>query len=266
MAHGLPVFQVDAFATQPYSGNPAAVCILDAPRPADWCLHVAQEMNLSETAFLELGPEGSYSLRWFTPAVEVDLCGHATLASAHVLWEAGYLAPATEARFLTRSGTLTAQLRGDWIHLDFPATPCTPVVAPAGLEDALGAQPVAVGRTQFDLLVELASEADVRVLTPDFAALAHMPVRGVIVTAASPGQDYDFVSRFFVPAAGINEDPVTGSAHCGLGPYWQARLGKSELLGYQASARGGYVQVGCRGERVDLAGRAVTIWRGELLH
>lgn len=266
MTQGLPVFQVDAFAAQPYSGNPAAVCILDAPRPADWCLHVAQEMNLSETAFLEPTPEGHYRLRWFTPALEVDLCGHATLASAHVLWEAGYLAPTTEAQFLTRSGRLTAQLRGDWIYLDFPATPCTLVAEPAGLATALGTTPVAVGRTQFDLLVELAAEAEVRALTPNFTALAHIPVRGVIVTAASSGRDYDFVSRFFAPAAGIDEDPVTGSAHCGLGPYWQARLGKSDLLGYQASARGGYVQVSCRGARVDLAGRAVTIWRGELLH
>lgn len=260
----VPVFQADAFADRPFRGNPAAVCILPEPRPAHWMQDVAREMNLSETAFLLREGDG-YRLRWFTPAVEVDLCGHATLASAHVLWEEGRLDPESTARFYTRSGVLLAW-RGvsPWIEMDFPADPPEPAEPPPGLEEALGARPVKVARSRFDLLVEVASEADVRALAPDFKKLARIESRGVIATAPSETRDADFVSRFFAPASGVDEDPVTGSAHCCLGPYWGARLGRRQLVGYQASARGGFVRVRLAGERVVLGGRAVTVLRGVL--
>ena len=223
---------------------------------------VAREMNLSETAFLARQADG-YQLRWFTPAVEVDLCGHATLASAHALWEEGRLRPDEQARFHTRSGLLTAQRKGDWIEMDFPAKPEEPVPAPDGLIEALGASPKYVGKNAFDYIVELDSEDTLRRLRPDFTLLEKIPVRGVIVT--SRAADYDFVSRFFAPASGINEDPVTGSAHCCLGPFWRARLNKTEFVAYQASARGGVVRVRLEGDRVLLGGQAVTVLRGELL-
>jgi len=228
---------------------------------------VAREMNLSETAFLVRRADGAYDLRWFTPATEVDLCGHATLASAHVLWEDGHLAPSETARFHTRSGLLTATRAGEWIELDFPATPPAPAQPPAGLARALGAEPQWVGRTRFDLLVLLGEERAVRELRPDITALREVDARGIIVTApaADRGAGYDFVSRFFAPAVGVDEDPVTGSAHCALGPYWAERLGNGELVGYQASARGGVVRVRTQGDRVLLGGRAVTVLRGELL-
>ncbi|MFH7245362.1 MAG: PhzF family phenazine biosynthesis protein [Spirulina sp.] len=261
---GLPFVQVDAFTDQPYGGNPAAVCVLSEPQPDDWMQRVAQEMNLSETAFLL--PEGDgYRLRWFTPTVEVDLCGHATLASAHTLWSEGHLAPDQEARFYTRSGLLTAQRQGDWIELNFPADPSESIETPEGLAAALGKPPVAVVKSALGYLVELDSAATVQTLQPDFAALGQFPVHGIIVTSRGEAP-YDFVSRFFAPALGINEDPVTGSAHCALSPYWRDRLGKTSFLAYQASGRGGVLQVEDHGDRVVLRGQAVTVLRGELLH
>lgn len=257
--------QVDAFTDRPFAGNPAAVCLLPSARDAVWMQQVAREMNLAETAFL-VGRRDGFDLRWFTPAVEVDLCGHATLASAHVLWEEGHLNAKEIARFHTRSGLLTASRSGDLIWLDFPSTPPESTSPPAEIERGLGATPKFVGRTTFDYLVELDSESQVRALTPDFAALRELGVRGVIVTARSGNGSCDFVSRFFAPGAGIDEDPVTGSAHCGLAPFWAARLGRKELVGQQVSARGGIVRVKLEGERVHLGGQAVTVLRGELLH
>jgi PhzF family phenazine biosynthesis protein len=261
----IPLSQVDAFADAPFTGNPAAVCLLPEPREPAWMAAVAREMNLSETAFLVRREGGEYDLRWFTPAVEVRLCGHATLASAHVLWERGLLASSEVAKFHTKSGLLTATRPSDGlIELDFPARPSTPIPVPEGLSEALGAPVLHVGRSADDDLVELASEDAVRALSPDFARLASLPVRGVIVTARSAHVPYDFVSRFFAPAVGVNEDPVTGSAHCCLAPFWSERLGKREMLAYQASARGGVVRVAVRGDRVGLAGRAITVLEGEL--
>jgi PhzF family phenazine biosynthesis protein len=261
---GLRITQVDAFTDTAFAGNPAAVCLLQAPRDEDWMQSVAREMNLSETAFLVRTADG-YDLRWFTPSVEVALCGHATLASAHVLWEDGHLPPAQQARFHTKSGLLTGDRAGEWIELDFPAKREEPASAPAGLAEALGVTPKYVGKNQFDYLVEIDGEVAVRRLTPNHAALAALPVRGVIVTSRADSPGYDFVSRFFAPGSGVPEDPVTGSAHCALGPYWQSRLGKSDLVAYQASPRGGVVRVRVAGDRVKLGGKAVTVLRGELL-
>jgi PhzF family phenazine biosynthesis protein len=261
-----PITVVDTFTEQPFGGNPAAVCILQGPAPESWMTHVAREMNLSETAFLHRVDDG-YALRWFTPTVEVDLCGHATLASAHVLWQQGYLGPGENARFHSRSGLLTARRNGERISLDFPAMPATPAEPPEALLSALGL-PAArwIGRNQFDFLVEARDEAQVRSLTPDHMALARLPVRGVIVTSrAGETRPYDYVSRFFAPGSGIPEDPVTGSAHCALAPFWRQRLGRDELVGYQASARGGTVHTTCVGDRVLLGGHAVTVWRGVML-
>lgn len=261
---GIRIVQVDAFSARPFAGNPAAVCVLREPRPDTWLQHVAREMNLSETAFLWQREDG-YQLRWMTPAAEVDLCGHATLASAHVLWQDGHLPEAAEARFHTRSGLLTADRRGDWIELNFPAKVASPAEPPAGMLRSLGLDSAAyVGRTAFDYFVEMESEEALRSLTPDFTALRKVEARGVIVTAPSGG-DYDFVSRFFGPAVGVDEDPVTGSAHTALGPYWGEKLGKCEMTGFQASARGGVVRVRLEGERVILGGQAVTVMTGDLL-
>jgi PhzF family phenazine biosynthesis protein len=260
---GLRIVQVDAFTDTPFRGNPAAVCVVHEPASDLWMQLVAREMNLAETAFLHRRSDG-FDLRWFTPTVEVDLCGHATLASAHVLWEDGHLKPAEQARFHTRSGLLTADRQGAWIEMDFPAKREQPAPAPPGLAEALGAAPKYVGRNQFDYLVEVDSEETVRQLTPDHMAVAKLPVRGVIVTSRASTRDFDFVSRFFAPGSGIPEDPVTGSSHCALGPFWGARLGKTEMLGYQASPRGGVVRVRLEGERVLLGGQAVTVFRGEL--
>jgi PhzF family phenazine biosynthesis protein len=260
----ITVFQVDAFTDLPFRGNPAAVCLLDAPRSDAWLQDVGREMNLSETAFLVPRGDG-FDLRWFTPAVEVDLCGHATLASAHALWETGRLAPHEIARFHTRSGLLTATRRGGVIELDFPADPAIPEPPPTGLRDALGVELLAVEKGQYDYLVEVENESVLRAIVPDFALLAKLPARGVAVTSRSASPQYDFVSRFFAPAAGIDEDPVTGSAHCALAPYWGARLGKTELVAYQASARGGVLHLRLAGERVLIAGHAITVLRGELV-
>lgn len=269
MAMNPDLYQVDAFTDRPFGGNPAAVCLLPGPREAEWMQLVAREMNLSETAFVHPAEEGGWGLRWFTPAVEVELCGHATLASAHVLWETGLLAPEAPARFNTLSGLLTAERREDGeIELDFPARTAEAVEAPPGLTEALGAEPRFVGRSRYDYLLEVESEEVVRAIVPDHGRLRTLPVRGVIVTAAGDGTGkvaYDFVSRFFAPGAGVDEDPVTGSAHCTLGPYWESRLGKSAFLAWQASARGGSVRVRVAGERVKLGGQAVTVLRGCLL-
>jgi predicted PhzF superfamily epimerase YddE/YHI9 len=255
---------VDAFADRPFAGNPAAVCILPAPRDEGWMSSVAREMNLAETAFLH--PEGDgYRLRWFTPTVEVALCGHATLASAHVLWEEKHLPASQEARFQTKSGLLTARRRDGLIELDFPATPVAPAEPPPGLLEGVGASALFVGRSRFDYLVEVGSEAVVRGLQPNHTALAGLGVRGVMVTAPASTLGYDFVSRFFAPGSGIAEDPVTGSAHCSLAPYWSGKLGKQELTGYQASARGGVVRTRLQGDRVILGGKAFTMLRGEML-
>jgi PhzF family phenazine biosynthesis protein len=262
---GIRIVQVDAFTARPFAGNPAAVCVLPESAPEQWMRDVAREMNLSETAFL-VPREDGYDLRWFTPAVEVDLCGHATVAGAHVLWQDGHLAEGAQARFHTRSGLLTADRRGDWIELDFPAKIAVAAPAPRELLPALGiAEAKFVGRNAFDYLVEVESEETVRSLSPDFTALRKLPVRGVIVTARSSTPAFDFVSRFFAPGAGVDEDPVTGSAHTALGPYWAGILGRSELTAFQASARGGVVQVKVRGDRVLLGGQAVTVMVGELL-
>jgi PhzF family phenazine biosynthesis protein len=258
------IVQVDAFTDTPFAGNPAAVCVLDAPTNEQWMQQVAAEMNLSETAFLVPQTDG-YQLRWFTPAVEVDLCGHATLASAHVLWTEGHLSPDREARFHTRSGLLTANQRGNWIELNFPLQPVEASAAPPELPQALGVAAVYVGRNAVNYLVEVQSEEVLRSLQPDFDLLRRIPEQGVIVTCRSETSPYDFLSRYFAPNAGIDEDPVTGSAHCTLAPYWQERLGKSEFLAYQASARGGVLKVRCGGDRVYIGGRAVTVLRGELL-
>lgn len=260
---GLRLVQVDAFTAEPFRGNPAAVCILDRERDATWMQAVATEMNLSETAYL-LRQDDGYSLRWFTPAVEVALCGHATVASAHVLWTEGLLDDDV-ARFHTKSGLLTATRAGDWIELDFPATPDTPEpTPPAGLLEALGVtSPRYIGRNKFDYIVEVGSEEELRALDPDHARLRTLPVRGVIVT--SRGNEHDFVSRFFAPGSGVDEDPVTGSAHCCLAPFWASRLGKNEFVAYQASKRGGLLRVRLAGDRVKMSGRAVTVLRGELV-
>lgn len=262
----LDLFQVDAFTARPFAGNPAAVCLLDGPRDPQWMQDVAREMNLSETAFLHPVGDG-FALRWFTPAIEVELCGHATLASAHTLWETGVLAPDHQARFHTLSGLLTADRKGEWIELDFPARLVEKVEPPEGLAEALGAgakDPAFVGRSKYDYLLELSTEEAVRGLDPDHRRLATLPVRGVIVTARSSGEPFDFVSRFFAPGSGVDEDPVTGSAHCSLGPYWRGRLGRDEMLAHQASARGGDVRVRIEGDRVKLGGQAVTVLRGRL--
>ena len=268
----LPIVHVDAFASVPFAGNPAAVCVLPDDRDAAWMQHVAREMNLSATAFLrprgdtpgDPGGPGDYNLRWFTPIAELDLCGHATLASAHVLWETGRLAAGDAARFQTRSGRLTAVRRGDWIDLDFPATPDEPAGAPPGLVEALGASARYVGRSRLDYVVELDDEETVRALRPDFATLRAIDARGVIATSRSRTAGVDFVSRFFAPAFGIDEDPATGSAHCCLGPFWSQRLAKQTFLAHQVSARGGVLTVTLENDRVRLGGQAVTVLRGEL--
>lgn len=261
-----PIVVVDAFTDRPFSGNPAAVCLMDRPADETWMRNVAREMNLSETAFLHPEADG-WRLRWFTPTVEIDLCGHATLASAHVLWEDGHLPSEAAARFQTRSGTLTARRAGARISLDFPAKRAVASQLPDELSGALGGPVVRwSGKHAADYLIELSDEATVRSLAPDHAALARLPVRGVIVTAlGDPGRPYDFVSRFFAPGSGIAEDPVTGSSHCALAPYWVERLGKNPLVGYQASLRGGTVGVEVQGDRVVLSGNAVTVLRARLV-
>ena len=258
------IFVVDAFADEAFSGNPAAVCMLEQDRDDEWLQDIAAEMNLSETAFLMARGAGEWELRWFTPKIEVDLCGHATLASAHVLWQEIGVSFDT-LRFHTRSGWLAASRSGESIGLDFPVDPPTAVSDSGLVSETLDIEAEYVGRGRDDLLVVLKNASDVKALKPDLNKVATLEARGVIVTARSDVPRYDFISRFFSPRAGIPEDPVTGSAHCTLGPYWGKRLGKSMLRGFQASARGGVVGVQLLGERVQLLGRAITILKGRLL-
>ena len=276
----IPIYTIDAFSTEPFKGNPAAVCLLDRSHPSQWMQRVASEMNLSETAFIiprasetstgEGGPLLGFDLRWFTPTVEVPLCGHATLASAHALWETGKLAAGEEARFHTLSGWLTARRAGEWIEMDFPSIPVIEAALPAELQRALGVHPkwVGLGTDQAgndkNFLVELENEETVRRLQPDLTRLREHARTGIIVTARAATANLDFVSRYFASFAGIDEDPVTGSAHCSLAPYWAGRLGKTEMTGYQVSARGGEVRVRIGDGRVFIAGRAVTVLRGSL--
>ncbi|MGD0685478.1 MAG: PhzF family phenazine biosynthesis protein [Streptosporangiaceae bacterium] len=258
------IFQVDAFADAAFAGNPAAVCLLDRPADSRWMQRLAAEMNLAETAFVEPRGDG-WLLRWFTPVVEVALCGHATLASAHVLFETGLAGAGETVAFESASGTLTARRDGGMIVLDFPARPASEEEPPAGLLDALGVTaPVWTGRAPEDFLVVVAAEDEVTSLRPDPDKLAASTQRGAIVTAPASRAGADFVSRFFAPAVGVAEDPVTGSAHCTLGPYWSGRLGRAELTGFQASPRGGTVRVRLAADRVLLAGHAVTVLAGEL--
>ncbi len=259
-----PLHLIDAFTAEPFAGNPAGVCLLDGPQSDRWLQAVACEINQAETAFL-LRRQDGFDLRWFTPALEVDLCGHATLASAHFLWEEGHLNPREAARFHTRSGLLSATRSEEWITLDFPATPAEPCNPPPQLLGALGLADATVLRSRFDYLVVLEDPARLRALQPDLRFLAEVETRGVIVTTPSDRPDADFLSRFFAPGAGVNEDPVTGSAHCALAPYWAAALGRPALIGYQASARGGTVRVELAGDRVLLGGKAVTTVKGFLL-
>ena len=263
----VPIYTVDAFADRPFAGNPAGVCLLEAPREAEWMQSIAAEMNLSETAFVSPHPGDGFDLRWFTPAIEVDLCGHATLASAHVLWESGTLGPKDVARFHTRSGVLTAIRRGDGIELDLPAKLVEQADPAPGLIEALGVKPTFVGRNAFDYFVEVAEESEVRNARPDHGKLTGIELRGVILTSRPDRIDegIDFVSRFFAPGAGVDEDPVTGSAHCALAPYWAAKLGHTEMTGHQVSARGGIVHVRVEGDRVVLGGNAVTVMKGLLV-
>jgi len=259
-----PIFQVDAFITDKvFSGNPAAVCLLTGPQSEVWMQAVAEEMNLSETAFVCACDDG-FDLRWFTPTVEVDLCGHATLAAAHVLWEQAILTPGTTVRFHTKSGCLQARQSADGIELDFPAEPVTATKVPGTLLSALGIQDAEVYRNRLDYLVTVTTAAKVRELTPDFSRLKEINMRGVMVTAVADDSRFDFVSRLFAPAAGINEDPVTGSAHCALYPFWSERLHKTKMMAFQASKRGGLLKLRGQGGRVMLSGRALTVTSGEL--
>jgi len=259
-----PLYQVDAFTEEPFKGNPAGVCLLENPQKVSWMQNVAQEMNLSETAFL--WPEGDdFGIRWFTPAVEVDLCGHATLATTHVLIERGTLGPGRTMRLHSNSGLLVVGRRGDFIEMDFPAKPPKAAQAPPRLAEALGMEPTYTGENGSDFLVLFEREQDVRDLKPDMELLKTLGTRGVCVTARASASGFDFVSRFFAPNVGIPEDPVTGSAHCCLGPFWMDRLGKREFVAYQASLRGGVVHVRVEDGRVVLGGKAVTIFKGEIL-
>lgn len=259
-----PLFTVDAFTAKPFAGNPAAVCLLPAGDwpDSEWMQAVAAEMNLSETAFVKPIADGMFGLRWMTPTVEVDLCGHATLASAHVLFETGRATG--PVRFETRSGILSASNADGVIELDFPLGTITKADPPPGMLDALGVAAKYVAKTTFDYLVQVESAAIVRAATPDFAGLKNTEARGVILTATSDDPKYHFVSRFFAPQAGINEDPVTGSAHCALANFWGTRLNKSAMTGYQASNRGGVVGVRIYHDRCFLLGNAVTVAAGEL--
>ncbi|MCC5613844.1 PhzF family phenazine biosynthesis protein [Nostoc sp. CHAB 5836] len=262
---GQIITQVDAFTNTAFAGNPAAVCVLLTPQNDTWMQNIAQEMNLSETAFV-VKQNDRFNLRWFTPTVEVPLCGHATLASAHVLWSEGHLSPNEVARFYTKSGVLVAKLQGEWIELDFPVNHSQATVAPPELGQALGVPYKSVCQNALGYLVELESEELVRQIQPNFQLLKTLPISGVIVTSLTPpDSQYDFVSRFFAPGVGVNEDPVTGAAHCCLAVFWRDRLHKDQLLAYQASSRGGVVRVYYDGgDRVFLSGQAVTVMRGEL--
>jgi len=255
---------VDTFTSSAFRGNTAGVCIPDGPADAAWMQQVAAELKHSETAFL--APEGDkWNLRWFTPEKEVELCGHATLAAASVLFQTGRVPAGATISFTTLSGPLSAWQDGEWISMDFPAEPPATSMPVPGLGRALGVEPLYTGRNRFDILVELPLADDVCSLEPDMEALLAIRARGIIVTAVSDLPHFDFVSRFFAPSFGIPEDPVTGSAHCCLAPYWGEKLKKTEMNGFQCSARGGSVRVKLAGDRVILAGHAVHVFSGKLL-
>lgn len=261
---GLSIYQVDAFTDKPFYGNPAGVCVLPERVTEEWMQNVAREMNLSETAFL-IKQDNGYNLRWFTPTIEVDLCGHATLASAHILWEQNYLPKNEEAIFYTKSGLLTAKKTANGgIELNFPIEPDSETIPPNGLLESLGVQAKYIGKNRFDYIVEVSSEEEVRNLKPDFNGLSKIPCRGVIVTSISTSKEYDFVSRFFCPGVGVNEDPVTGSAHCCLAPYWKNRLNNNHFIASQVSERGGILTVRLEDQRVYIGGQAVTVLKAEL--
>jgi PhzF family phenazine biosynthesis protein len=257
------VLIIDSFVERPFTGNPAAVCLFPGTKDDRWMQNVAAEMNLAATAFVRRGADG-FDLRWFSAWVELALCGHGTLAAAHAMWEEGEVAPEERIRFATAAGPLIATRDGGWIDLDFPAERAQETVPPENLIRALSVQPTFVGANRLDHLVVVEDEETVRALQPDLDLLATVPTRGAMVTAPSSSDEYAFVSRYFAPAVGIPEDHVTGSAHCCLGPFWGERLGRSEMLAYQASRRGGVVRVRLAGERVHLGGRALTALRGEV--
>jgi PhzF family phenazine biosynthesis protein len=261
------IIQVDAFSDRVFAGNPAAVCVLDTMPDREWMQLVAREMNLSETAFVVKQDSGNYLLRWFTPTTEVPLCGHATLASAHVLWTEGYLEPEQEITFQTQSGLLTAKYRDNWIELNFPVNLSAPIATPPELEQALGVTIKTTLQNSLGYLAEVETAEILVALQPNFSLLKTLAIPNVIVTSIGDQESpYDFVSRFFAPGLGIDEDPVTGAAHCCLAPFWRDRLQKNEFLAYQASSRSGVVKVTFDGgERVFLSGQAVTVMRGELL-
>lgn len=260
----IPIYTADAFTDKPFSGNPAGICVLTTPLDEKMMQKIAFEMNLAETAFLSKTDNGSYSLRWFTPAVEVDLCGHATLASSHILWETEKEMKADTLRFNTRSGLLKANYKNGQIELDFPVIESKQIEIQNGLVKALGVKPVSLFKTEWNYLAELDSEETLRNIKPDFEILKSLDVFGTIITARASMAGYDFVSRFFAPAKGIPEDPVTGSAHCALGPYWMKKLDKNSFKAYQASARGGTVGVRIESGRVYLTGKTVTMLRGTI--
>lgn len=259
------LFQVDAFADGPFTGNPAAVCLMTEPACDDWLQNVAMEMNLSETAFV-WRTDGGFHIRWMTPETEVDLCGHATLASAWAMKEAGWANDGDTVTFQSRSGPLRATLAGPTVELDFPTRiPLQQDVVPDVLS-GLGLSDVTwFGKNEYDYFVQLPSEAAVHGCHPDLVCLSQFDVRGIIITAqADAERKYDFVSRFFAPGCGVPEDPVTGSAHVALSPFWAQRLGRNQLTGYQASRRGGTVITELAGDRVKLRGQAITVFRGQL--
>jgi PhzF family phenazine biosynthesis protein len=259
----VPVFQVDAFTDQPFSGNPAAVVVLDSQAETDWMQSVAREMNLSETAFVH-PQQGGFHLQWFTPTVEVDLCGHATLSTAHILWQSEKVRADETIRFFTRSGWLSAAHRDNLIEMDFPTAPFKPIDISEEIIVAVGARPDLTFISGEKWLFEYSDERTVRNLKPDFGALKKRTGRALAVTAPSTTPGIDFVSRYFAPWIGIDEDPVTGSAHCFLGPYWGQKLGKNYLTAYQASSRGGTVYVRLSGDRAYIGGKAVTVLKGTL--
>jgi predicted PhzF superfamily epimerase YddE/YHI9 len=259
-----PLYIVDAFSSSPFGGNPAGVCILPAAQDPEWMQSVAAELNVSETAFV-YPANGAFHLRWFAPAAEVALCGHATVATSHILWSTGILKEGQDAEYDTLSGRLTATKEGSWVNLNFPSLVAEEMPAPDGLLEAVGVSALFVGRSRFDVLIEVESEDQVRGAKPDFAQLIKAPVRGTILTARSNSSEFDFVSRFFCPTVGVNEDPATGSSHCTLSPYWSAKLGRTNLTGRQLSRRGGVVKTTLLGSRVQLSGQAVTVMAGQLL-
>ncbi|WCK56765.1 PhzF family phenazine biosynthesis protein [Aneurinibacillus sp. Ricciae_BoGa-3] len=258
------IFHINAFTDKPFSGNPAAICILDTPQEKQWMQRMAQEMNQPVTAFIFRRTNNLYDLHWFTPTTELDLCGHGTLGSAHVLWQQDYLTPDKGIQFYTKSGLLTVKQVSDGIQLDFPANPPVDAEVPAELKQALGIPAKHVAKNSLGYILEVESEEIVKKIQPNFELLSFIPVTGVIVTSPSSYTDFDFVSRYFAPRIGINEDPVTGSAHCGLGPYWSAKLQKKKLIGYQASSRGGIVKLELRENQVLLTGQAITILEGKV--